>query len=100
MLRYELMGRARVAEVMLPDGGGGGGGGGGGRGGGDTDRRPGRGSARGVAAGTHHCRMAEPRSAPLAGPLLSQTGEALQCVAVKTSPLACWQTHKGGQMTR
>lgn len=85
-LRYVLIGRARVTEVMLPDGGGG-----------DTDRRPGRGSARGVAAGTHHCRMAEPRSAPLAGPLLSQTGDALQCVAVKTSPLACWQTHKGGR---
>lgn len=31
------------------------------------------------------------------GPLLSQTGDALQCVAVKTSPLACWQTHKGGR---
>lgn len=55
---------------MLPDGGG------------DTDRRPGSGSARGVAAGTHHCRMAERRSAGPAGPLLSQTGDALQCAAV------------------
>lgn len=45
--------RVRVTEVILPDGGG------------DTDRRPGSGSVRGVAAGTHHCRMAQRSSARL-----------------------------------
>lgn len=36
-----------VSLSILPDGGG------------DTDSRPGSGSVRGVATGTHHCRMAQ-----------------------------------------
>lgn len=73
--------KVKVCPVPLPDGGG------------DTDRHPGSGSVRGVAAGTHHCRMAQRSSARLGWTSKQRQETCCSELRFKLLLSACWQTY-------